>query len=311
MIAAHARLTGWLLLAAALALAPFAIQSGHTLEVIELTLFVAVLGQGWNVLGGYGGQYSFGHALFFGTAALLVTLAAVVVGDPVPSGTDVWRFALVGAIAPGSSQGLFVASIESIGSSRSSVLVSTNPLFSVLLAMVFLDEGWRAIVIAGTLLVVAGGVLISWEPGLGFRHVGVVLAVVTAITFGVRDVIAREFTSSSDASIWWAAAVVLWAATAVIAVMSAGYLRGRFLPGVRRALPDFLPSGAAIAVALASLFMAFDRGRVGLVAPLTNAMQSVVVVALGAVVFGARERTTRILAALVLVGIGGALITGS
>ena len=68
---------------------------------------------------------------------------------------------------------------------------------------------------------------------------------------------------------------------------------------------------AVIAVALTSLFMAFDRGRVGLVAPLTNAMQSVVVVALGALIFGARERTTRILLALVLVGIGGALITGS
>ncbi len=25
--------------------------------------------QGWNLLGGYGGQYSFGHAAFFGTGA--------------------------------------------------------------------------------------------------------------------------------------------------------------------------------------------------------------------------------------------------
>jgi len=41
---------------------------------LELTLFVAVLGQGWNVLGGYGGQYSFGHAVFFGTGAYLQAL---------------------------------------------------------------------------------------------------------------------------------------------------------------------------------------------------------------------------------------------
>ena len=74
MSAAHARLVGWLLLATALALAPLAIRSGHWIEVLELTLFVAVLGQGWNVLGGFGGQYSFGHALFFGTAAYVQAL---------------------------------------------------------------------------------------------------------------------------------------------------------------------------------------------------------------------------------------------
>jgi branched-chain amino acid transport system permease protein len=34
-----------------------------------LTLYYAFLGQAWNVLGGYGGQFSFGHAAFFGTGA--------------------------------------------------------------------------------------------------------------------------------------------------------------------------------------------------------------------------------------------------
>ena len=37
-------------------------------------MFVAVLGQGWNILGGYGGQYSFGNALFFGTGAYIQAL---------------------------------------------------------------------------------------------------------------------------------------------------------------------------------------------------------------------------------------------
>ena len=60
---------GWFVLIAALIAAPLAIHSGRWMEFIELTLFAALLGQGWNILGGYGGQYSFGHALFFGTAA--------------------------------------------------------------------------------------------------------------------------------------------------------------------------------------------------------------------------------------------------
>lgn len=62
------------LLALALALMPLGISSGRWIEFLELTLFVAVLGQGWNILGGYGGQYSFGHALFFGTGAYVQAL---------------------------------------------------------------------------------------------------------------------------------------------------------------------------------------------------------------------------------------------
>ncbi len=65
---------GWLLLAAALLAVPVFVKSGRWIEFIELTLFVAVLGQGWNILGGYGGQYSFGHALFFGTGAYIQAL---------------------------------------------------------------------------------------------------------------------------------------------------------------------------------------------------------------------------------------------
>lgn len=68
------RLIGWTALLTALALAPLFIASGRWIDFLELTLFAAVLGQGWNVLGGYGGQYSFGHAVFFGTGAYLHAL---------------------------------------------------------------------------------------------------------------------------------------------------------------------------------------------------------------------------------------------
>ncbi len=244
-------------------------------------------------------------------AALIAIAVAVAIGGDPPSGGLIWRFALVGAIAPGSSQGLFVASIKAIGPARSSVLVSTNPLWSVVLAIVFLDEGWRVPVLVGTALIVIGGVLISWEPGLGFGHIGVVLALIVAITFGVRDVVARQFTTETDLSMWWAAAIVLGTAALVVAMIGVVQLRGGFAAGVVSAAPSFAWSGIAIAVALTSLFWALDRARVGVVAPLTNASQSVAVVMIAAAVFGARERTPRILAALVLVVAGGVLITAT
>lgn len=68
------RLIGWGLVLSLLAVAPLFITSGRWIEFLELTLFVAVLGQGWNILGGYGGQYSFGNAVFFGTGAYIQAL---------------------------------------------------------------------------------------------------------------------------------------------------------------------------------------------------------------------------------------------
>ena len=68
------RILGWAFILCALALAPLFITSNRWIDFLELTLFIAVLGQGWNVLGGYGGQYSFGHAVFFGTGAYIQAL---------------------------------------------------------------------------------------------------------------------------------------------------------------------------------------------------------------------------------------------
>jgi branched-chain amino acid transport system permease protein len=54
---------------AVLAAVPLLTASNVVLNFLVVALLIALVGQGWNVLGGYGGQYSFGHAAFFGTGA--------------------------------------------------------------------------------------------------------------------------------------------------------------------------------------------------------------------------------------------------
>jgi branched-chain amino acid transport system permease protein len=51
------------------ALLPLATSSNTLLNGMVLTLLIALAGCGWNLLGGYGGLFSFGHAAFFGTGA--------------------------------------------------------------------------------------------------------------------------------------------------------------------------------------------------------------------------------------------------
>lgn len=57
-----------------------AIDSGVWLTFIMMALYAALLAQSWNMLGGYGGQFSFGHALFFGTGAYVQAMAQLSLG---------------------------------------------------------------------------------------------------------------------------------------------------------------------------------------------------------------------------------------
>ena len=45
--------------------------------IMTLVPIWAIFGVSWNILSGYGGQLSFGHASFFGIGAYVVTLALV------------------------------------------------------------------------------------------------------------------------------------------------------------------------------------------------------------------------------------------
>jgi branched-chain amino acid transport system permease protein len=49
--------------------ATWVMDSGVALNFVMMSLFATLLAQAWNVLGGFGGQFSFGHALFFGVGA--------------------------------------------------------------------------------------------------------------------------------------------------------------------------------------------------------------------------------------------------
>ena len=48
---------------------PLVTQSGVWLNFAMMGLYACLLAQAWNILGGFGGQFSFGHAVFFGTGA--------------------------------------------------------------------------------------------------------------------------------------------------------------------------------------------------------------------------------------------------
>jgi branched-chain amino acid transport system permease protein len=50
------------------------VPSQYVIHLAVMILFFAYLGVAWNILGGYAGQFSFGHAAFFGLGAYTSTL---------------------------------------------------------------------------------------------------------------------------------------------------------------------------------------------------------------------------------------------
>jgi branched-chain amino acid transport system permease protein len=80
------------------------VDSGVWLTFLMLTLYAALLAQAWNILGGYGGQFSFGHAVFFGTGAYVQAMAQL------QGGMNAW-LALLLAIAAAAAVGAFIGAM--------------------------------------------------------------------------------------------------------------------------------------------------------------------------------------------------------
>ena len=242
-------------------------------------------------------------------AAIVSLILALVSGSSLPNSEVLWKFAIVGIIAPGSSQGLFVSSIGSIGPARTSILIGTSPVFSVLLAVIFLDESWKTTIMIGTLLTVLGSALISWEKGIRFRQIGIVFAIATSLTFAIRDVVARHFNVGTDVSSWWSGTIVLIAASITLWIFVSIKFGPIWKTQTRKALPEFIPSGIMIGIALPLLLEALNKGAVNIVAPLALASQNIAIVILSGWFFGSRERTRQVIVAMILIFVGGIVVT--
>ncbi len=98
------QLLGIALFVALVACIPQVTNSGVILNFTMMALYAALLAQAWNILGGFGGQFSFGHALFFGTGAYLQTITQL------QGGFNAWA-ALLMAVSGSASVGVLVGAL--------------------------------------------------------------------------------------------------------------------------------------------------------------------------------------------------------
>lgn len=134
-----------------IACVPFLGISNATLNFLITVLITALAAQGWNVLGGFGGQYSFGHAVFFGTGAYATAILQV------QFGWGAWPGLILGIAA-----GTLVGSVIGFLSFRAKLRGSYFALVTLAFAEVF-----RIVANATDITGGAAGLLLKLRPSFG------------------------------------------------------------------------------------------------------------------------------------------------
>ena len=160
--------------------------------------------------------------------------------------------------------------LHKIGTSRSQPLRNTYPLWSALIAILIMHEKAGAMIVAGTLLIVVGAVLISWKPDVpppGYRWWHIAFSLAAGVLAGVAYPLRRYGLTITDEPVFFAA---------VVAVVSlAGAVPYIWLSGDNRS-PIWHPK-AIVHFSLSGLFeglgallslMALSSGRVVIISPI-------------------------------------------
>ena len=238
-----------------------------------------------------------------GTALVIGVVAAA--GEAPSRGLHLdsaWPFLLAGLLSPGAAQIFVTIAIRDSGSSRVSMIFGMAPLVSVTIALL-LNERVSGPLLVGAVLIVAGGVLLARERDrpAHLNRLGLVFAFAGATLFAIRDNLVRHLAVGNTAvPPAVAAAAALLGGTVLIAVWARRGLSRRWLP--------FLPAGVLFGASYVSLFEAYYRGRVTIVAPLV-AIESLAGVALSALLLRRSELVgKRLVVSAALIVAGGAFI---
>jgi drug/metabolite transporter, DME family len=201
---------------------------------------------------------------------LLLWSAVVVTGGvhSVPL-AGILLFSLVGIFQLGVRL-LAYTGVEKIGTSRSSALQSISPLVSASIAVAILGEQPSVLIVIGTVLVVAGIVLVSWKPEqqlAGFRRWHLLLPLGAAFLTGMNHPIRRYVLVLANEPLFFSALMG--------AVSLAGFLiylaaspRSQKLVWNRKAFWPFIGTGLCETLSILFIITAISMGRVVVVAPI-------------------------------------------
>src|SRR5262249_6966454 len=174
-------------------------------------------------------------------------------------GGELWPYMLAGLLAPGGAQLLFVLAVREAGPARASVIARAAPLIAVTIAITARGEPASLPLLAGAVLVVAGGIALVAERDRPehFRAIGLLYSFGCTVLFATRDNVVRHIARDSTVAPQLAASVTILAGTVLVFLILVFVRRGRAFAGIAREGRYFILPGALWGASYAFLFEAF------------------------------------------------------
>jgi drug/metabolite transporter, DME family len=178
-------------------------------------------------------------------------------------------FIAAGLFAPAIGQTLGYLGIERIGVARSMPIVNSAPIFSSLLAVLFLGEVWVLQNIIGTALVIIGAIILSSSrPAEGqWRKLDIIYPILGALAFGISTTLRKTGLTEVQIPILGAAVATGTAFFVLLGIIQTQ--GGRQALDLNRRSGGWLLGAAMVNTgAILSVFSALNVGTVVRVEPL-------------------------------------------
>ena len=217
-------------------------------------------------------------------------------------------FVLAGLVGTVAGRLLRFLAIEKVGASVTSALNNLFPFISSGLAVLLLGEQLTTAIVVGTLVIVAGTVLLSLTgQEMGFRTVHLWLPILSATCFGVVAILRKLGLSTMTPVVGFTVNVT----TALIAFTFFLFVAGRLgtIRGTARSTLYFIGAGLAENLGVFAILIALSLGTVSVVAPLTGTAPIFVLLMSPFFLRGVERPTWRVVAGTVLIVVGVYLIT--
>jgi len=180
-------------------------------------------------------------------------------------------FVAVGLFVPGVTRVLSFRGIRTMGSSITSTIVNTTPMFSTVLAIAVLGERPAPLVLLGVLLTVGGLVTVSWGgEKTSYPRIELIFPFLCALLFSLKDIAVRWGLGSGGAQPILAAAIAALTSTIEIFVFIRCVQGEKFLLPPLSLARWFVSSGIFTGGSFLFMYVAYSMERVSIVAPLVN-----------------------------------------
>lgn len=235
--------------------------------------------------------------------AVLVTGSLESVG-----GRGVAYFAAAGLVGTLAGRLFRFVAIEKVGAAVAAAVINLNPFISTGLAILVLDERVTFAILTGTVVIVAGTILLSTSGRqIGFRPIQLLIPFLSASCFGVVAILRKLGLSQTGPVLGFAVNVTTGLLVFTLFLVISGNREVMVCRG--RSLVHFVAAGFAENAGVFMTLVALKLGTVSVVAPISAAAPIFVLPLSMLFLRGIERLTARVVAGTLLVVFGVFLIT--